>query len=171
MAAKQQPTAYTPDAIIAELRDDLTPWAKEKKGTVSVATDPYNFLELLAQSPVGFQVVLHWDGEALSGDEPQSASIAVQKISAGVTFNTGLTVNPSEALVKASPIRPALLKLLTQVRDRIRSYNFPADTTGQYLLYKGADPVVLPEGLPLAGFRLNFELTIGLPEIDYRNQV
>ncbi|WP_414664901.1 hypothetical protein [Horticoccus sp. 23ND18S-11] len=163
---------YTPDAILTEMRADLEPWVRAKKGELSIARDPFHFLELLAESPASFRVVLHWDGESNPGDEPQAGVFAAQKISLGVTANLGLTAKPDEALHKATANRAALLRLLADVRDRARSYVWPDETTARYMLYKSADVIVLPDsGLPLAGYRLNFELTIALPPVEYRNDV
>jgi hypothetical protein len=163
---------YTPDALLTELRADLEPWVRAKKGDLSIARDPYHFLELLAESPSGFRVVLHWDGEANPGDDAQAGVFATQRISAGVTANLGLTAKPGEALHKPTANRAALLRLLADVRERLRSYVWPDETTARYMLYKGADAIVLPDsGVPLTGFRLNFELTIALPPVEYRNAV
>lgn len=163
---------YTPDALLTELRSDLEPWVRAKKGELSVARDPFHFLELLAESPAGFRVVLHWDGEANPGDEPQAGVFSAQRISLGVTANLGLTAKPGEALHKPTPNRAALLRIVADVRERARSYVWPDHTTARFMLYKGADAIVLPDsGVPLAGFRLTFELTIALPPVEYRNLV
>lgn len=163
---------YTPDSLLSELRTELEPWVRAKKGDFSVARDPYHFLELLAESPAGFRVVLHWDGETNPGDDAQAGCFPAQKISLGLTANLGLTAKPDESLHKASAARPALLRLLADVRDRMRGYTFPDETTARFILYKGAEAIVLPDSaIPLAGYRLNFELTIGLPPVAYRNLV
>lgn len=162
---------YTPDALLTELRADLEPWVAKKKGTVSIALDPYNFLELLAESPAGWRAVLHWEGEANPSDNAQAGCFCPQKISIGITKNLGLVAKKDEALVKSLLGNPAFLKLQADLRDRVRGYVWPEQTTERYMLYKGADPVSLPDGTPLAAMRLNFELTIGLPPVEYRNLI
>jgi hypothetical protein len=154
------------------MRDDLASWVKAKKGELSVARDPYNFLELLAESPAGWRVVLHWDGETNPSDDAQVGVFAAQKISLGLTANLGLTAKPDESLHKPSPARAALLKILADVRERVRGKVWPDDITARYMLYKGTDAIVLPDSaIPLAGYKLNFELTIGLPPVEYRGEV
>lgn len=161
---------YTPAALLNELADDLKPWVEGKKGTLSVARDPYHFLELLAESPAGWRAVLHWDGDANLADDPQTGAFCPQKISVGVTANLGLTAEAGQSLRKASASRPALLTLLAEVRDRVRGYAWPDEITGRYSLYKGTEAIVLPDsGIPLAGYRLTFELLAALPPVDYRN--
>jgi len=160
---------YTPEKILAELRDELTPWVRTGKGELSIALDPYNFLELLSQTPAGWRVVLHWNGEKNESQNPQAGDFCSQRLQLGITANLGLTAKPSESLVKPTPSRKALLRLVGEVRDRVRGYTWPDETTGRHALYKGCDPIVLPEGLPLAGYTLDFELLIALPPADYRN--
>lgn len=163
---------YTPDALLGELRADLEPWVKQRKGELSVARDPYHFLELLAESPAGFRVVLHWDGETNPGDDALAGVFAAQKLSLGLTANLGLTAKPDEALHKPTASRAALLRILADVRDRVRGYVWPDETTARFILYKGAELIVLPDSaIPLAGYKLNFELTIGLPPVEYRADV
>lgn len=170
--AVSQPTYYTPDTMLAELERDLSPWVRSQKGVLSLARDPYHFLELLAESPAGWRAVLHWDGEANPGDDGRTGVFATQKLSLGLTKNLGLTAKPDEALVKKALANPAFLRLVALVRERVRSYVWPDEVTSRYTLYTGCDPVVLPDsGLPLAAYRLNFELSIALPPVEYRNDV
>lgn len=157
---------YTPDALLAELQGDFEPWVAARKGQLCLARDPWHFLELLAESPAGWRTVLHWDGEANPGDVPEAGDFCVQRLSLGVTANLGLTAKPDQSLVKATAARPALLQLVAQVRERMRAYRWPEGITQGRALYKGADVIELPGsgGIPLAGYRLNFELLIALPE-------
>ncbi|WP_043588981.1 hypothetical protein [Geminisphaera colitermitum] len=166
-----QAEPYTPDALLAELHADLEPWLRANKGTLSVAADPYNFLELLADSPSAFRVVLHWAGEQNPSDQEGAGVFAPQKFDLGVTANLGLTATPEIALFKPGPnaTRPPLLQLVAAVRDRVRGYTWPAGNTTRYMLYRGCDPVTLPDAMPLRAYRLQFQLTIGLPPAYYRN--
>jgi hypothetical protein len=167
----QQAGYYTPDDLLAELRDDLKPWVQKRKGMLSIATDPYNFLELLAQSPAGWRVVLHWDGEDNTAEAAQAGDFCTQRISLGITANLGLTANPSEGMVTDTAVRKAFLGLVADLRDRVRGYVFPDQVTNRYMHYKRAVPVVLPEGVPLAGMKLDFELIAALPPAVYRNDI
>jgi hypothetical protein len=149
-----------PDTLLTLLEDDLTPWVKELKGLLSVAADPWNFLELLAESPVGWRGVLHWDGDENRMDHPDSGCYVRNRFSFGVTCQQGLTAKPLQSLHKARPGgAPALLRLVALARLRIRSFAFPADVSERFVRYAGTEPVILPDGVPLAGYRLRFELT------------
>ncbi len=160
---------YTPEKILQELRADLEPWARDHAGLVTLARDPYHFLELLAESPAGWRIVLHWDGEDNTGDNAQAGAFCAQRLSLGISANLGLTAKPNEALVTPTASRAALLRLVADTRDRVRGYTWPDRTTSRYLLYRRALPVVLPEGVPLAAYKLDFELIIALPPVEYRN--
>lgn len=166
-----QAAYYTPEKLLLELRADLEPWAAARKGSISLATDPYHFLELLAESPAGWRIVLHWDGEDNTSDNAQAGAFCAQRLSLGITANLGLTAKPNESLVKKTASREALLRLVADTRDRVRGYVWPDVTTSRYLLFRRALPVVLPEGVPLAAYKLDFELIIALPPVEYRNEV
>lgn len=154
------PAGFEPDQLVAFVLDDITPWAKGLRGLVTVAADPYNFLELLAESPQGWRAVLLWEGDDNQSDNPLAGCFVKNRFSIGITCQKGLTINPQESLFKNRPGgAPSLLKLLSLVRLRVRQLVFPEDVTERYVRYAGADPVVLPDGTPLAGYRLRFELT------------
>ncbi|HRJ48143.1 MAG TPA: hypothetical protein PKY38_12335 [Opitutaceae bacterium] len=173
LALASQPMSaeyYTPDRLLNELQDELAPWVRAQKGALSIARDPFHFLELLAESPAGWRAVLHWDGETNPATEEQAGIFAPQRLSIGLTANLGLTAAPDQALVKATASRPALLVLLAGLRERVRGYVWPEGITNRFTLYTGCEPVILPEpAMPLAAYRLNFELIIALPPAEYRN--
>ena len=170
IAAPMSAEYYTPDKLLGELHDELSPWVRTQKGTLSIARDPYHFLELLAESPAGWRAVLHWDGEINPSDEERAGVFARQRISIGITANLGLRFDTDSALVKSTAARPALLSIVAAVRERVRGYVWPEGITNEVTLYAGCEAVTLPEAdVPLAGYRLNFELIIALPPVEYRN--
>lgn len=150
--------AVNPEQLLSHLHDELVPFVKEQKGTLSLASDPLHFLELLAESPSGWRCVLHW-----SGDENQNAEIPTGPINrnefhVGVTCNLGLTAEPGKAIMKKRPGgAPSLLRLMQLTRERVRTTVFPEDTSRQPI-YLGCDPAILPDGTPLKGYRLRFSL-------------
>ncbi len=148
---------HAPEQLLQYLHDDLVPFVREYKGTLSVARDPWNFLELLGEAPSGWRCVLHWAGDE---NQMQDAPAAFNKneFHLGVTCNLGLTAAPGEATMKKRPGgAPSLLRLVQLTRERVRGLVFPQGTTGQPN-YLGCDPVSLPDGTPLAGYRLRFSL-------------
>lgn len=163
------PAAYTPDTLLLELHEDLSAFLAANRGALSVAAEMYDFLQLLTESPAGWRVVLLWEGEENPGDDAQAGCFPTQRFSLGVTANLGLTASPEIGLIKPSASRPALLQLVAAVRDYVRGHVFRGEVSTKYPLYKGADPVVLPDGMPLKAYRLRFELTVGLPPALYRN--
>jgi hypothetical protein len=157
-----------PEQILSLLVDDLTVFTKSNKGTISVAADPWNFLELLAEAPQGWRCVVHWAGdENLQPDIP--AAFLKNEFHVGVTANLGLTIKPGEAVMKKRPGgTPSLLKLVALTRDRVRSFVFPPEVTSMHPQLLGTDPVTLPDGTPLAGYRLRFSLTTHDEPVVYR---
>jgi hypothetical protein len=155
--------------ILKRLYDDIVSWGKVGK-LVSLARDPFDVLEILAQGPQGFRVILHWAGEQEVGGQPQ-LPIVQHRIEAILSYNLGLTATPDLALLSKGPAndRPALLDLVEELRRRIASYNFPDGETDVFMAYVGCDPFVTPDGVPLAAYKLTFTLTAGLPQPSYRN--
>lgn len=148
----------SPEQLLQHLVDDLQPFVRERRGLLSVAADPYNFLELLGEAPSGWRCVVHW-----AGDENQSPDIPAaflrNEFHVGISCNLGLTAKPGEAAMKKRPGgAPSLVQLVQLTRTRIRELVFPDGTTGQ-AAYQGCEPVVLPDGTPLAAYRLRFFLT------------
>ncbi len=149
-----------PDELLQFLHDDLAVFVKEQRGTLSVAADPYHFLELLAEAPSGWRLVLAWNGDENQATDGPPVAINRNELHIGVTCNLGLTAKPGEAIMKKRPGgAPSLLKLVQLTRERVRTLVFPAGTTSERAMYLGADPAILPDGTPLKGFRLRFSIT------------
>lgn len=160
-------TGLEPDRLLALLIEDLTPWMAEWKGQLTVASDPWNFLELLSEKPTGWRGVLHWEGDDNLMEHPANGCFVANRFSFGVTCQKGLTLRPEERLYKkAADGTPALLRLVALARARIRSFAWPADVSERACLYKGCDPLILPDGTPLMGYRLRFTLTAHPQAVD-----
>ena len=159
----------TPDKILLALKTDLEArWAASNKARVSLASDPWNVLELLVNGPAGLLLVLHWAGEDQLGDQEQ-APLATQKIDVILACNLGPEIEKGSGLVKDTPQRQALLALVASLRDEILSLTCPDEETGTYFAYAGAEGVTTPEGIPLAAWKLSFRLDIALPDdTEYR---
>ncbi len=148
-----------PQTLVEHLHGDLAPFVREHKGTLSVAADPFHFLELLAEAaPQGWRLALHWQGdENVAGDQVPVA-ILKNEFHVGVVAHHGLSAKPGEALMKKrAGGGPSLLRLVRLVRGRVRSLVWP-EHTGGTAMYLGCEPVVLPDGTPLQGYRLRFSL-------------
>ena len=153
-----------PDLLLAKLVSDLEPWVREQKGLLSVAADPWHFLELLAEAPQGWRAVLHFSGDDNRMDDPDAGCWCNYRFEVGVTCQKGLSLDPEEGLYKPRPGHaPALLRLVALTRQRIRSLEFVVEGSPRHVLYRGREPIVLPDGTPLSGYRLRFEL-IAHPE-------
>jgi hypothetical protein len=163
----------SPDRIVQWLRNDLEPWCHKRRGHVSIAGDPGNLLDLLAEQPHGFRVIIAW-----AGDDDQTgmeeAGIVENHVEVWLCKAKGLKMTPGESLVKGTERDPAFLLLLSDLRVRLRSLAFPHDeTTYGRMLYKGCKPYPNAEmafELNSTGFCLRFDLTGAVPFIGLRGQ-
>ena len=141
------------DQIIDDLRKDFDGWVKERRGTLTVAKDPWHALEILCTGPQGIQFILGWGGDEPEGELPQDP-LGNNVIELTVAYNLGMEADRDAALMKNRDDRPSLLKLVNDARARLLAYVFAADEEPQFLAHAGTAPVTLPEGLPLAAFRI-----------------
>ncbi len=158
--------AYTPDVLTRLVRDHLKGLRiAGMKPEISVAKDPWHVMEILMISPRGLRLVVHWGGEDPLGDEP-AAPLSTQRVDAIVGYALGLKATADAALIENAAERPSLLKIVADVRQRVLSMAFgAADASEGMFRYRGAEPVETPEGVPLAAYRLKFELDTTMPEI------
>lgn len=158
--------AYTPDVLTRLVRDRLDSMAvRGMKQDVSVAKDPWHVIEILAASPRGLRLVVHWAGEEPLGEEPM-APLSTQRVEVIVGYALGLKASADAALVENTADRPSLLKIVADVRARVLGMVFSEmDASEGLFRYRGAEPVETPEGVPLAAYRLKFELDASMPEI------
>jgi hypothetical protein len=158
--------AYTPDVLTRAVRDHLAGLkVAGMKPAASVAKDPWHVIEILMTSPRGLRLVTHWAGEEPLGDEPE-APLSTQRVEVIVGYALGLKSSADAALVENTDERPSLLRIVAEVRGRVLSMAFGAGDASEGLFrYRGAEPVETPEGVPLAAYRLKFELDTTMPEI------
>jgi hypothetical protein len=158
----------SPAALLRYLRNDLEPWCTARKGVLSIAGDPGQVLDFLAQAPHSFRVVLSWGGDD-GKDEMEESGIVDNHFEVWLIQAKGLRATPGEYLVKGEP---AFLELLSDLRARVRSLGFPADeSTYGRVLYKGCKPFPNPDlafELTTVGYCLRFDLTGVVPFIGFR---
>jgi hypothetical protein len=155
-----------PDRLLQMLEDALLPWAKERGGAVSIATDPFNFLELLAQSPSGWRVVLNWAGDDIEVKSAIEGAILTNRVEVGLQASLGLAADRGAAIhrrraaaaTKTSP--PSLLALVADARAKVRSLVLSGNDNDNMFHFTGTKPVTMPEGTPLAAYVLQFEITL-----------
>lgn len=147
----------TPALLLKRTQADLEAWVAAIKGRVDVAADELHALLILADSPGGVRLVLAWAGEENLSPVPEVFMVA-QKVSVFVCASAGLSVAPGEMAHTATATRPALLDLVAQVRARMLSQKWDAETTAQLWEYKGAEVARMPDGIPLRAYRLTFTL-------------
>jgi hypothetical protein len=80
--------------ITPKNRDELTTYVARKKGFVSIARDHFNVLELLALTPVGFLVILHFVGHEDLG-QSRFTGVTKLKFEIIVAQQRGLMAEPA----------------------------------------------------------------------------
>ena len=163
----------TPADILRAIQADLVEWASTTNGHISIAKDPWNVLEILAESPTGLRVILHWAGDKQLGDV-DDLPLATASVEVILGYAMGLGKDPGSDLVTAQfNARPAVLDLVSDLRGRLLSLDMDSDPqnndeAAETLRYIGTDPVTLPDGTPTHAYRLKFELDHALPEYSVR---
>jgi hypothetical protein len=168
MSALTTPNASAVDAgvLLEALRADLEPWLKTLKGFCSVARDPLNVLELLAEAPAGFRVILTFDGDEvpLSQTAGYPPPIVRTRLRAIVSCNPGLRLARDHAILKGNVARDSLLAILATVRKRMMGYRWPTTLVHEGAMsYEGTRPYEFPEFLPFAAYAMTFSLVHVIP--------
>jgi hypothetical protein len=158
-----------PAQLLQLLHDDLTPFVQDNAGLLSIASDPWNFLELLSEKPNGWRCILHWDGDVNIMSDPRAGCFCDNNFSIGVTAQKGLSAKPQEQLYRPrAGGAPSLLALVAMVRARVRGFLFPRHASQQSTLYLGCESIALPDGTPLDGYRLRFSVKATPEPVQYR---
>ena len=155
---------------IEAMRADLVPWAAAytPPGVVTVARDPFNALEMLSITENDWRIVLHWEGNAESGQPylKSQRGIAENTIKVAVGLNPGLSVVPDQDTFApyAGGTGKTLAELVGEVRRRILALRFPET----YILYgllfhKSTGPVTVPQGIPLRAYEMTFVFIADYP--------
>jgi hypothetical protein len=152
------------------IESDLQGWVPPSgaKVALSIASDPFEVLEILADSPAGVRVILLWKGD---DDLSQGTPIGIvdNHLEITISHNRGLKVRSGQSLYQSSATRPSLIALLDSLRARLRSLGFMEDDGSiSPMEYKGCDPVVTPEGLRLDAYTLRFQVTGALTVVPDR---
>ena len=150
----------TTDKLTAGFARMLGEWARLQPGRMSVhrATDPWNAVELLCQGPQDFRLVLVYDGDQPRGEDPFSL-LCEHRWDLYITMPLGLHADPAAVLTQGTPRRPALLRMLDELRAFCLALRWPEELTDTLMRYGGSESATLPDGLPLAAYKLRFTLT------------
>jgi len=150
----------TPADIIGLVYTDLAAWAAQNGGTVSLTKNPYDLMELLAESPSGWRLILHWAGDKPASENVRDCNVVENTMRFIIHGNLGPTAIPKIALIRATAARSPLLALLDAVFQRVMAYRFVGlNPPNNRFWYRGADDnVPLPDGLALAAYNLSFML-------------
>jgi len=150
----------TTDKLTAALVRVLAEWARQQPGNMTVhrATDPWNAVELLCQGPTDYRVVVEYAGDEPQGDGPFSL-ISEHRWDVYLAVPLGLHADPAHVLTHGTPARPALLRMLDELKAFCLCLRWPEELTESLMKYGGSEGATLPDGLPLAAYRMRLLLT------------
>ncbi|MCX6908055.1 MAG: hypothetical protein NTY01_08435 [Verrucomicrobia bacterium] len=156
--------AINPADILRKIEADIRPWCVANKANLSLATDAWNVLELLAESPAGLRVILHWEGDDDAGSH-ESAGIVENTIKVVLSHNRGLLAAPGANLTEGRAGQKPLYELLSDLRSALRAIEWPDRIASKRLFYKGSKSVIAPDGLPLDAREMTLTLHTTLPAL------
>ncbi len=150
----------SPADLLGMVFDDLTTWAKPRRGVVSLTQNPYDLLEMLGQRPSGWRLTLHWEGDEPADPRLRDVVVVDNRFRFVLDGDLGPTATPKLALIRETAARTPFLAVAAAVRKRVLSYRFPwlAEPNNR-LRYDGTDDQIpLPGGGFLAAYNLRFRL-------------
>lgn len=154
----------TPAFILARTVADLQLYAATTKGSVEVAKDPWNVVELLRTRPPSWLAILLYEADGVVKQANSATPVLQCTLGVYMAANLGLNIAPGTPLYTDEADRDALLTVMAGVRERICSLDLDADldNPGQSLAgigdrweYSGMRPESV-DGIPLWSFRMEF---------------
>jgi hypothetical protein len=151
----------TTDKLTAAFTRVLAEWARQQPGNMTVhrATDPWNAVELLCQGPAEYRVVVVYAGDKPAGNDIPFSLVSDHTWDLYITMPLGLHADPASVLTKGSPSRPAMLRMLDELKAFCLALRWPEELTETLMRYNGSEGATLPDGLPIAAYKLGFTLT------------
>jgi hypothetical protein len=156
-----------PDRIVELLTKAIDAWTKgdlRRRAKVLPARDPFDVLEMLLVSPEKALITVLWNGDQPEeiGQDADTGDVGPARNAIEVTVGCGLGLDAAKdwRLVLGKGGRESVIGRVADVRALVLALHFPADdeTTLQRFSYRGCEPVVTPDGVPLAAYKLRFEI-------------
>jgi len=151
----------TPESFTARTVADLQSAFSAQAARVHFAQDALHVLELLAEGPKGFNIIVHWAGDESFGDQ-ETQPMAEQILEVTVSQNPGLSAQPNEKIYTSTESEDSLLKRVRDVRGHLLSRQWEEESTGQFPSYRGTQPVVLPDGTRLRAYSIRIALAAAI---------
>ena len=150
----------TPADILNLVFTDLNTWAGENGGVCRLTQNPFDLLEMMAEQPGGWRLIILWEGDDPSDPSVRGSSVVDNNFRFIVDGDLGPTMIPKVALIRETAARTPFLELLDAVRFRVMCYRFTGlSEPNNHFWYRGTDDnVPLPDGMLLAAYNLRFVL-------------
>ncbi|MCX6901696.1 MAG: hypothetical protein NT105_23705 [Verrucomicrobia bacterium] len=155
---------FSPDIVLAAMRDALADFAADNKGDISLAGDLFEVLEILAAAPGSLRIVLAWEGDVGVTDNPD-VNLEAHTYLVIVSTQRGMKRIKGEQLISGRAGQKPLYKLAAEAKAAVRGIIFE-DGAGNRLrlLYRGSKPTALDTGVRLDSQELSFSLLAQAPQ-------
>ena len=153
------------DTLAKALADYLREWAvpPQRVASVSVAKDPFHVLEILAQAPQSMRLIVGYEGCDDLGAPEDAAPIVTHQFSLTQGYSLRLTAQPEKALIEDAVNRPSLLGVVSEIHVHLSDFLTDAGGEDRGLRLRNIRPLVTPEGVPLAAYKMTFDFVALIP--------
>lgn len=143
--------------LMRRVRTGLTAWAAANKGEAEIASDPWNVLEILAQRPGGFRIIILYSGRNKRG-EHEEARVADTRFQIVLSMGRALTRKPGQHLADGASGAKPLFQLLDEAENVVEEISMPRGVTEVTPDLIGDEPFTTPEGIALDAYVATFQL-------------
>jgi hypothetical protein len=166
MTAPRQNTpvkSLTVAALMLLLRNDVTAWAKPLGGTVSVASERFNALELLQQQPGAMRVVISYGGWKKRGDYEETRAVD-HTFKFCISTARVLTAIAGDGMIVPVAGKTPLFELTDKLSAKLRAIELPDGSTEGTLDLIECGEVTTPEGTRVDAYEIT--ATLGATQSD-----
>lgn len=144
-------------ALMLLLRNDLTAWAKPLGGSVSIASERFNALELMQQQPGALRVIVSYGGWKKRGDYEETAAVD-HTFKFCISTARILTAIAGDGMIVPVAGKTPLFELTDKLGARLRSVEFPDGVTECTLDLIECSEVTTPEGTRVDAYEITASL-------------
>ena len=143
--------------LLLKLTQEALQCAALSGAQVSIADDPWHCMELLQVGPGQLRIVVLYEGEDTTGDNPHIHGVCAVKLRVIVSRGRGLALPRGESKVGAAD-NTGLADWARTVRDTLRNSILNGGQFRSNWRYQGTETLEAPERLAWDAYALRFEV-------------
>jgi len=121
--------------ILLAIKADLDAWARSLGGTVSLASDAFNVLEVLAEGPARWRGTILWRGKEVAGQEIVHTTMGGHTFSVIITAQHGAESTSAKSLYEGTAQRLPLMTIAEMLASRALAWRFPTNLIQHGFIY------------------------------------